>query len=374
MKFDCVSASSNDPFMITWDLGRRCNYDCTYCAPIHHDNFSPHASLNELKKTADFIFEYITLVAKYRTTKDFHINLTGGEPTNNPNFLKLMDHLQSYKEKLKDVLSLYLTLTTNGTMGKRTADMVRDTFNFITVSYHTEADVSIKKNVLARIEQLHAKSIVKVNVMFHALYFDECVQVCEELKSKRINFIPRLIGENPGGEKDFGHQYTKEQAKWFNEYWNIEVPQENLLGKIISKIIPITSFGAGIGRPCCGGRKMKISNDTEEQEVNFLTYRKFKGWHCSVNWYFVHIEQQTDSVYHHQTCQAKFDGTTGAIGQISKGDQIISELKANLENNTMPIIVCPNTFCSCGLCTPKSSDKSKLLSSLNGVVDTRVFG
>ena len=146
MKFDCVSASSNDPFMITWDLGRRCNYDCTYCAPIHHDNFSPHASLEELKKTADFIFEYITLIAKYRTTKDFHLNLTGGEPTNNPNFLKLMYHLQSYKEQLKDMLSLYLTLTTNGTMGKRTTEVVGNTFDHITVSYHAEADAKLKQN------------------------------------------------------------------------------------------------------------------------------------------------------------------------------------------------------------------------------------
>ena len=361
MKFDCISASSNDPFMITWDLGRRCNYDCTYCAPIHHDNFSPHASLEELKKTADFIFEYITLIAKYRTTKDFHINLTGGEPTNNPNFLKLMYHLQSYKEQLKDVLSLYLTLTTNGTMGKRTTEVVGNTFDHITVSYHAEADAKLKQNVLSRIDQLHPVSTVKVNVMFHTHYFDECVDVCNNLKIKNINYIPRLIGEAPGVEINYGQQYTAEQRQWFNNYWGVDSTSDS-------------GYGAEIGRPCCGGRKMKISNGIEEQEVKFLTYRKFQNWHCSVNWYFIHIEQQTDSVYHHQTCQARFDGTAGPIGKISDGNNIITVLKNNLENNTMPIIVCPNTFCSCGLCTPKSSDKNKLLSALNGVVDISVFG
>lgn len=361
MKFNCISAVADDPFMITWDLGRRCNYDCTYCSPIHHDNFSTHASLTELKATADFIFEYITLIAQYRTTKVFHINLTGGEPTVNPGFLDLMYHLQSYKEKLKDKLDLQLTLTTNGTMGKRQADIVGDTFNFITVSYHAEADKKLKQNVLDRIAQLHLKSAVKVNVMFHAQHFDECVSVCDELKSKNISYIPRLIGEAPGVEKNYGQQYTETQLQWFNDYWGVDSKSDS-------------GYGAEIGRPCCGGRTMKIGDGNEEQEVKFLTYRKFQDWHCSVNWYFIHIEQQTDSVYHHQTCQARFDGTTGPIGNISRGKDIIDVLKNNLQNNTMPIIVCPNTFCSCGLCTPKSSDRAKLISNLNSVVNTSIFG
>lgn len=361
MKFNCVSAVADDPFMITWDLGRRCNYDCTYCAPIHHDNFSPHASLSELKNTADFIFDYITVIAKYRTTKDFHINLTGGEPTVNPYFLDLMYHLQSCKEKLKDTLSLHLTLTTNGTMGKRQAEIVGDTFDYITVSYHAESDGVLKQNVLARINQLTVKTTVKVNVMFHAQYFDECINVCDTLKASGISYIPRLIGEAPGVEKNYGQQYTDEQLEWFNNYWGVDSKSNS-------------GYGAEIGRPCCGGRKMKISNGIEEQEVKFLTYRKFQDWHCSVNWYFLHVEQQTDSVYHHQTCQARFDGTAGPIGTISNGASIVASLKSNLENNTMPIIVCPNTYCSCGLCTPKSSDKIKLLSVLEGVMDTTVFG
>ena len=357
MKFNCLSAAGSDPFIVNWDLGRRCNYDCTYCAPIHHDNFSGHASLAELKQTVDFIFEYAQVISKYRTNKEFHINLTGGEPTVNPNFIELSEYLQTYKDKL----NLYLTLTTNGTVGKRAAEVVGNTFDYITVSYHAEADAKLKQNVLDRIDQLHSMTKVKVNVMFHAHYFDECVSVCGQLKEKNIDYIPRMIGEAPGVEKDYGHQYNDSQLQWFNNFWGVDESSSS-------------RFGAELGRPCCGGRKMKISNGVEEQEVKFLTYRKFKDWHCSVNWYFIHIEQQTDSVYHHQTCQARFDGTTGPIGKISDGASIVAELKNNLENNTMPIIVCPNTFCSCGLCTPKSSDRNQLLSVLEGVVDTTVFG
>jgi organic radical activating enzyme len=324
---------------------------------MHHDNFSSHATLDQLKGTVDFIVAYAQTINQYRiNNQEIHINLTGGEPTNNPNFLELAEYLKQSKANL----NLFLTLTTNGTVGKRAADIIGDTFNYITVSYHAEADSTLKQNVLDRIDQLHQKTTVKVNVMFHADYFDECIDVCEQLKQKSINYIPRIIGEAPGVEKNYGHTYSEEQLAWFNNFWGVD--QTSTSG-----------YGAELGRPCCGGRKMKISNDAGEQEVKFLTYRKFQNWYCSVNWYFIHIEQQTGSVYHHQTCQAKFDQTTGPIGKISEGNKIVSELKTNLENKTMPVIVCPNTFCSCGLCTPKSTSKDKLLSVLNGIIDTSVF-
>ena len=360
MKFDTINTVSADPFMVTWDTGRRCNYDCTYCAPIHHDNFSPHASFDTLKDTASFIFKYVDLITKYRKHNDVGISLTGGEPTANPNFLKLVHYL---KEQVDNRPGTHLSLTTNGTMGKRLTQAVSETFKFVTISYHTEADVRLKKNVISRIKQLHALGTnVKVNVMFHAHYFDECIDICNQLKQDGIPYTPRTLGENPAGEKDYGHQYTEEQQEWIRSFWNI--PKEE------SK----NNFGAELGRPCCGGRCMSISNDSETKEVKFLTYRKFKDWYCSVNWFFLHIEQQTDSVYHHQTCQARFDGTAGPIGKISEGNLILQELENNLTNNTMPIIQCPNSFCGCGMCTPKSSSKETLLSIIGNNVDASVFG
>lgn len=356
MKFDTINTVSADPFMVTWDTGRRCNYDCTYCAPVHHDNFSPHASFETLQNTASFIFKYVDLVSTYRKHNNVGISLTGGEPTANPNFLKLVHYL---KQQVEQRPGTHLSLTTNGTMGKRLTQAVSETFKFVTVSYHTEADTRLKKNVLARIKQLHDLGTnVKVNVMFHAHYFGECIAVCDQLKAQGIPYTPRTLGENPAGEKDYGHQYTEEQQEWIRTYWNI--PKQECSN----------NFGAELGRPCCGGRTMKAG----EQEVKFLTYRKFKDWYCSVNWFFLHIEQQTDSVYHHQTCQARFDNTAGPIGKISEGDKILQELEHNLVNNTMPIIQCPNEFCGCGMCTPKSADKNKLLSIIGDNVNPLVFG
>lgn len=132
-------------------------------------------------------------------------------------------------------------------------------------------------------------------------------------------------------------------------------------------------LGLKIGRPCCGSRTMCLSKDGEERKSKFVDFREFKGWYCSVNWFFMHIEQQTDSVFHHQTCQAQFGGTRGPIGNLSEGDKILADLEEKLKSETMPTIVCPKHTCGCGLCAPKSMHKENYKDVLFRHVDKNVF-
>jgi hypothetical protein len=132
-------------------------------------------------------------------------------------------------------------------------------------------------------------------------------------------------------------------------------------------------LGLKIGRPCCGSRTMCLSKDGEERKSKFVDFREFKGWYCSVNWFFMHIEQQTDSVFHHQTCQAQFGGTRGPIGKLSESDKILEDLETYLKNGTMPTVICPKHTCGCGLCAPKSMIKEKYQQVLYSHVDKSVF-
>jgi sulfatase maturation enzyme AslB (radical SAM superfamily) len=212
-------------FQVTWDLGRRCNYDCSYCPAIRHDNFSPHASLEELKKNADFVFKYISLYMKYRNYKEASISFTGGEPTVNPNFIEFIKYLnETYEANYKEQFICTFALTSNGAMSPKMADAIVEHMSHITISYHTEADQSIKDNVLERIQQIYASGpakwcTVSINVMFHAQYFDECVKVCEFLDSKGIGYVPRVIGEEPDSKPTFAHKYSNEQLQWMKDYW-----------------------------------------------------------------------------------------------------------------------------------------------------------
>jgi organic radical activating enzyme len=339
--------------MITWDLGPRCNYDCSYCPSHRHDSTSKHAKIEELKNGAKFLFKYMGLQASFRNNRDFHISFTGGEPTVNPDFIKFAEYLREQREHYKDEFNVHLTLTTNGAMSKKICQSVIDNFSHVTVSYHCEADDKLKQQVLDRINQFHGNIGMNVNVMLHADYFDECVKISDYLTQKEIKFIPRIIGDEPGSRSAHSQQYTEEHKQWFKDYWQ-------------------TNSQPIIGRPCCGGRSMKVTNDNETKVVKFLTNRKFENYYCSVNLFFLHLEQQSDSVYHHQTCQATFTGR-GPIGKISEGDKIIDNLKQMLDTNTLPTIRCPNTFCGCGLCVPKSDNEQDYFNVINNSINSTVL-
>ena len=356
MKVVSILPVNQDPFVITWDLGRRCNYDCSYCPSHRHDNFSPHASLKELTDTTKFLFDYISIISKHRINKDFNVSFTGGEPTVNPNFIEFAKHIRSeYEKNFKNQFNLKLDLTTNGAMSTKMADAVIENFDYVTVSYHAEAVDKLKEQVVERIKQFHDRGIgLKVNVMFHAQHFDECVNLCQLLKEQGTRFIPRLIGDDPDSQSSQAYLYTDEQKNWLTEFWGIDFNPT--------------------GRPCCGGRTFGVCTSEGTENTKYVNYREFKDWHCSVNWFFLHIEQQTDLIYHHQTCQAKLDGTRGSIGKISQSKVILENLNRQLLENKMPLIVCPNKLCGCGLCTPKSKERHELLKIMPLVVkDTSVF-
>ena len=220
--------------MIVWDLGRRCNYDCTYCTLYMHNSWSAHAEMEELKKTMKYIDEY------YSVYKSFHkidmactISFTGGEPTVNPYFFDFVKWIhETYPKKYR------LSMTTNATWPMNTGKKILKLFNMITVSYHTEAHPTLKEKVVKNILSLQdIGQRFKVNVMMHAneQYFNECVDLMENvLTPRKIGFIPRIIGERLEEQKKEEvdlkkqkaimrskvHAYSPDQAAYITMYWN----------------------------------------------------------------------------------------------------------------------------------------------------------
>lgn len=386
MEFDTINLLSGKVFQITWDLGRRCNYDCTYCPTTRHDNFSPHASIEELENSVDFVYRYIDLYMKHRTEDRASISFTGGEPTVNPKFIPFVKYLrQQYNEKYQNDWKLTLTLTTNGAMSEKMANAVIENLSHATVSYHAESSPKLKQQVRDRILQFkkaedEGNFRVNVNVMFHAEHFDECKDLCEFLEENNVKYVPRVIGEERDSKPSFAHKYNDEQLDYMKNYWNNntkKLNKEKEVSKVLSaagkKTNDTDKLGMNIGRPCCGMRNMSLINDKESITSQFVNNRDFKGWSCSVNWFFLHIEQQTDSVFHHQTCQARFDGTRGPLGKLSEGEDILKELEFKLTNKKMETIICPRQTCGCGLCAPKSKYQDKFIDVVAEHIDVGVL-
>lgn len=381
-------------FQVTWDMSPRCNYDCTYCPPARHDNFSKHPSLEELRRTFDGILKYFQTLNEYvKHTQVLSISMTGGEPTNNP---ALMPFLEEIRSRDKNIT---LGITSNGTFSEKYCQSLMDNKISCTISYHCEADPKIKKKVVDRIYQLQStKKKASCNLMFHMDYFDECVDLANQFIKDGIVFTPRLIGE-PGTTKlPYAHVYTEEQMNVFRNFWKRKkeiIKNDKVLQKInsnqkgaksttsikqmmINKQDELKKVGAGkvseklhkkeqkpkkitthqnLGRPCCGGRIFCGQNkDGQSEDITFVKDTNFRGWKCMVNWHWLHIDQARDKIFHHQTCQATFNTSRGHIGLISKFDEVIDKLAKQLKTGNMPVIVCSKRNCGCGLCLSKAKE------------------
>jgi MoaA/NifB/PqqE/SkfB family radical SAM enzyme len=357
IKTTAVNLVNPEPMMVTWDIGRRCNYDCTYCEATRHDNKSPHHSLDELKTTFEFIKSWTEIYNSHRAIHTTNINFTGGEPTVNPNFWKLVDYVKQY--------NFNLSLTTNGAWNKKHTKTISEKFSGVTVSYHAEADPSLKNQVVENILELSKTDIwLQVNVMLHVDHWDECVSVYNLLKEKGIRVSPRPIGDgnvsrvgwfidSDGKNRRTSHQYSEEQQTWF---WN-----QMSVDKQASK----SQSGDQLGRGCCGGRCLTAKVENQWQEVKLID-TNFKDWYCTVDWYFLHIDQHTGLIYHHQTCQALHNKQRGALGNIKDSDTILEDLKSRMKD-PQPI-VCPNNRCGCGMCVPKAQDKDVFTVMWNNIL------
>jgi MoaA/NifB/PqqE/SkfB family radical SAM enzyme len=345
IKTTAIKLVHPEPMMVTWDLGRRCNYDCTYCEATRHDLVSPHHTLDEFIKTFEFIKSWTSLYNNARRIPSHtNINFTGGEPTVNPSFWKLVKYINEDK-------NFHLSLTTNGAWAsKHTKDIVEN-FKGITVSYHAEADPTLRNRVIENILKLYNSGVwLQVNVMLHTDHWNHCVSVYEKLKSYGIKTNPRPIGDgivertswfidSDGSMRRTSHAYTSEQQQWFFDQMGFkETPQE-------------IKQGTQLGRACCGGRCTVGKVSGEWKDVK-LVNTNFKDWSCTVDWYFLHIDQHTGTVYHHQTCQALHNGKQGPVGYLKEADKMLADLSNRL-SNPQPII-CPNQKCGCGMCVPKA--------------------
>lgn len=344
---DTINAP-HEKMQIIWDLGRRCTYACSYCLGHRSNTWSPMAGWDDLVKTLHFIESYCDLYDFYRTPKPFdkkHLNtisFTGGEPTINPNFFKLIDY--GYKN-LDDKFTF--SLTTNGAFSRARAEKIKSYGMNGTISYHCEAEQKTKDLVIENI--LLLKNKFSVNVMFHQDYFNECVELCDTLKKEGVKFTPRVIGDSEDVEAAIkagtAHVYTKDQTNWFKNFFGSKNKSDS------------DGNYSTLGRACCGGRKFCTRNsDKWTEDVSFLENTNFYNWNCFINWYFLFINSELDLVWTHQTCGVNLNNEVGPLGKISESDKILEDLEKRFINDNMPVIRCPKMHCGCGMCVTKTKD------------------
>lgn len=75
--------------VLIWEIGRRCNYDCSYCYPQSRSDSEAHKSLETLARAADRLHE------QWLHEEAGHFIILGGEPTIHPQYLDFLRYLRS---------------------------------------------------------------------------------------------------------------------------------------------------------------------------------------------------------------------------------------------------------------------------------------
>jgi MoaA/NifB/PqqE/SkfB family radical SAM enzyme len=274
---------------VEWNLGKRCNYDCSYCPSSIHDNSSPHTDIEILKATLD------KLVA---LGKSIRLSFTGGEPCVHPKF----DELVKYA---KHVGVTWISVTTNGTRPYEFyASLPVDQYVF---SIHLEYDW---RRIFNTIESVANQTTIKViaQIMAHHDYMDAAMSLRSRCLSAQIPNTVRRIRWTEGDHDLFDDmRYHPDDLIWIKEQ------DATVLGNCVidnSQIIH--------------------ANDIIKLHLN-----KYKGWSCNagleslmINW---------DGEAHRATCRVG-----GSLGNIYQDTFSVP---------TEPVI-CDRNFCTCAADIP----------------------
>ena len=190
--------SVNKEFAINWNLGPRCNYDCSYCPATVHDNYSPHVTFEQFKLAFDKVLDQI---GKQENLK---LTFTGGEPTINPEYMQIVDYVVSHNGRVYT--------NTNGTAS---IDKLKKLCNAggLHISVHTEF---YQANKLAdKVSQLSLEQgVCIVKYMLVPGRLQECKDFINLLPSSngsyRINIEPLVDKANGNKILD----YTQEELEY----------------------------------------------------------------------------------------------------------------------------------------------------------------
>ena len=349
-------------FLLDWEITKRCNLDCSYCATGvdgGHDNTTEHPPLDECLSTIDFMYEYVDKYIRHKkpSQRKVILNVYGGESLFHPDIVEILEQARKRYEPYKDKWYLTFICTTNAIVGPAQWERIVPLIDNFTISYHSENLPKQKEMFKANALSLkESGKPFRTVVMMHndPVYWQDSTDMIEFLKEHNISYTAK-----PLDNTDPKWSYSQEQFKTLKTFWINKVPERQRCdySEQIDEVgsqDKVSSISEG--RPCCGNRKLSI-NGNLKSSVTFVPRQGFKDWYCSVNWFFLFIQQQTGLVYTNKDCKMNLKQQVGPIGSLHNSQLILDELETQLQSKSLPVIRCDKSFCMCGFCAPKAEYK-----------------
>lgn len=204
-------------FLVSWTLGNKCNYRCSYCPSFLHDGSSGWPDWEVVSR----------FVKGFKGHgKEICYRISGGEPT----YWKRFEDLAKL---IKDEGHIFSFLTNGSHTVDYYKNISRYTDGMILTWHHKYADMDHFKQIINSVDCL-----VVVNMMFSKENFNESFDIAQELyaTSDNVAIWPKMILDKQ--ENSFTNQpddYTQEQ-KQLLEGWRYlrELPDQKLhRGKLL---------------------------------------------------------------------------------------------------------------------------------------------
>lgn len=353
-----LSPDNTPSFLLDWEVTKKCNLDCSYCPTDietgGHNNNTKHPKLEECLKTIEFMYEYVDLymAQKKLSQRKVILNVYGGESLFHPNIVEILQACRDKYKPYADKWELTITTTTNAVINKNIWSNIIPLIDEFTVSYHAEHLPKQSKlffNNLFTLKELNKR--VKVVVMMHAdpELWKNSIMAIEFCQTNNIRYLAKPYD-------NYDLSYSNEQYDYIKNYWITNTNTKNLVEskqrlESIGNKDRVISLNEG--RACCGGRKLALNNSLSSS-VTFVPRQGFKDWYCSVNWFFLFVQQITGKVYTNKDCRTSLNNKVEPLGNIENPSQMIDQLKDYLTDKTLPVIKCVKSICQCGYCAPKA--------------------
>ena len=353
-----IDPNNRISFLLDWELTMKCNLDCSYCGTGlygGHDNATSHPPKDECIKALKFMFEYVDLYMKYKPKglRYVVLNVYGGESLHHPDIIEILSNIQSMYQPYCDRWKLTVTTTTNAIVSNKKLSKIIPYIDEFTVSSHVESNLKQKQQFKENLLTIRdANKRLKCIVMMHddPELFQESQEFLAWLESNQIRALPKQIDNTHISSTK--RSYSKQQIIWFNSLYQTK---SYGIAKTINSDVHESSDLSQVGRACCGGRQT-CQNQNYKDRRYYVLDNTFPDWYCSVNEFFLFVKQVNGEIYVNKDCKMNFNGVIGPIGSLGNTELMLSKLKMQLDNGTLPVIQCKKSRCFCGLCAPKAKN------------------
>lgn len=297
-----------DIFNVSWIIGRKCNYKCSYCWPYARSDTDDHRPTELCLLTIDEIKRQ----ARENGYNSFHFSLSGGEPTIHPGYLDILAHLI---DDLPNTNYTSVHMTTNMSRGSAWfdsyVDRVKDFHRAsITASFHSE--FAKKETFANKLEFCQEYDVqVTVNMVMVPEWFERDYENALYFHERGINVTLKPQSDPTASRVVDG--YTEEQMKILHN----GMPQRAFTeskNKYVQRPKPTFGVPSGVtgklygeGIPQHFQVEMKDSTGKiwymdQAERLNAFNFNNFSGWLCESGYRSIIIREPDGSIKRSYSC------------------------------------------------------------------------